>query len=299
MKGDGIIMVKFCVSTDSGCDLPATFCAERNIYAYRMKYIIDNNEFIDLMDPEDCVQFYNKMRAGALPRTSQITPFEFLDFWTKIFHDSHLPIVHIALGSAISGTYANALIAKNLFLDAHPEAKIYIIDSTLASIGYGMLCIWAAELRDSGKTPEECAEWLEKQKLYINTYYTTNDLKYLCRSGRVSKAGAVVGTALSINPILNLDQEGHLVVREKVRGRKKAFNRIYEIVQELVINPEEQVVYICHSDCNKEEVDAFSDSLIEKIHFKKSFISYIGPTIGSHSGPGLIAAFFTGQPRSM
>jgi fatty acid-binding protein DegV len=109
----------------------------------------------------------------------------------------------------------------------------------------------------------------------------------------------VVATALSINPILNLDKEGHLIVREKVRGRKKAFNRIYEIVEELVINPQDQIVYICHSDCEKNEVEAFSNTLIQRIGFKDSFISYIGPTIGAHSGPGLIAAFFTGQPRFM
>jgi len=102
---------------------------------------------------------------------------------------------------------------------------------------------------------------------------------------------------LRINPILNLDKEGHLVVQEKVRGRKKAINRILEIVQERVTDPSEQTVYICHSDCKAEEVEAFSQMLIDRIGFKDSFISYIGPTIGSHSGPGLIAAFFIGKPR--
>ena len=226
-----------------------------------------------------------------------MTPFDFVDFWSDLDRFK-LPIVHIALGSAISGTFANAKIAQDLILKSHPEAKIYVVDSTLASIGYGMLCIWAADMRDEGKTPEECVEWLEKQKIFINTYYTTNDLKYLHRSGRVSKAGVVVATTLSINPILNLDKEGHLIVREN-RGRKKAFNRIYEIVEELVINPQDQIVYICHSDCEKNEVEAFSNTLIQRIGFKDSFISYIGPTIGAHSGPGLIAAFFTGQPRFM
>jgi DegV family protein with EDD domain len=298
MKGDNI-MVKFCVATDSGCDLPATFCKERSIYAYPMKYTLENTEYQDMMDPKDCLEFYNQMRNGAVPHTSQMTPFDFVDFWSDLLDRFKLPIVHIALGSAISGTFANAKIAQDLILKSHPEAKIYVVDSTLASIGYGMLCIWAADMRDEGKTPEECVEWLEKQKIFINTYYTTNDLKYLHRSGRVSKAGVVVATALSINPILNLDKEGHLIVREKVRGRKKAFNRIYEIVEELVINPQDQIVYICHSDCEKNEVEAFSNTLIQRIGFKDSFISYIGPTIGAHSGPGLIAAFFTGQPRFM
>ena len=154
-----------------------------------------------------------------------------------------------------------------------------------------------ADMRDAGSTPEECVADLENRKKNINTYYTTNDLKYLYRSGRVSKAGVIVATALNINPILNLDKEGKLIVQEKIRGRKNAFERIYAIVKELVIAPETQTVYICHSDCRPEEVRSFSDTLLERFHFKGSFISYIGPTIGSHSGPGLIAAFFEGQPR--
>ncbi len=292
-------MQKFCVATDSGCDLPDIFCKEHSIYAYCMKYIINGNEYFDRMDAKFATDFYNKMRNGAVPVTSQMTPLEFIEFWAKLWKDLNLPIVHIAMGSGISGTCANANIAKRLFLESHPEAKIYIVDSTLASIGYGMLCIWAAEMRDAGKTPEECVEQLENRKLYINTYYTTDDLKYLYHSGRVSRAGVIVATALNVNPILNLDKEGHLIVREKIRGRKKALDRIYDIVQELVIAPEDQTVYICHSDCKAEEVKSFSDTLIKKFNFKESFISYIGPIIGSHSGPGLIAAFFTGKPRFM
>ncbi|MGI6711496.1 MAG: DegV family protein [Bacillota bacterium] len=292
-------MQKFCVTTDSGCDLPAAFCEEHGIYVYRMKYTINGNKYFDLMNANFATEFYNNMRNGAVPVTSQMTPFDFIDFWTKIWNDLKLPIVHIAMGSGISGTYANTQIAKELFLKSQPEAKVYVVDSTLASIGYGMLSIWAAEMRDAGKTPEECVEQLENRKLYINTYYTTDNLKYLYRSGRVSKTGAIVSAALSINPILNLDKEGHLIVREKIRGRKRALNRIYDIIQELVIAPEDQIVYICHSDCKEEEVKSFSDTLINKLNFKGSFINYIGPIIGAHSGPGLIAAFFTGKPRTM
>lgn len=290
-------MYKFSVATDSGCDLPAGFCSERKIHAYPMKYEIDEVEYTDKMDPVDCVKFYDLMRNGAVPKTSQMNPLEFVDFWTELYDSEHLPIVHVAMGSAISGTCANAKIAVDLFLEQRSDAKVFVVDSTLASIGYGMLCVKAADMRDAGSTPEECVADLENRKKNINTYYTTNDLKYLYRSGRVSKAGVIVATALNINPILNLDKEGKLIVQEKIRGRKNAFERIYAIVKELVIAPETQTVYICHSDCRPEEVRSFSDTLLERFHFKGSFISYIGPTIGSHSGPGLIAAFFEGQPR--
>ncbi|NLM21779.1 MAG: DegV family protein [Peptococcaceae bacterium] len=291
------MMGKFCVSTDSGCDLPAVFCKDRGIYAYHMKYIIDEKQYTDQMNPEDCIAFYNHMRKGAVPRTSQMTPYEFVDHWTKLWKEFELPIVHIAMGSGISGTFSNAVIAQNLFLDAQPAAQVFVVDSTLASIGYGMLCIWAADMRDAGETPEACVKWLEEHKIFVNTYYTCDDLKYLYRSGRVSRAGATVATVLNINPILNLDKEGHLIVREKARGRKKALKRIYDIVQELVVNPSEQKVYICHSDCKAKEVETFSQTLIDLCGFQDSFISYIGPTIGSHCGPGLIAAFFLGKPR--
>lgn len=290
-------MDKYCISTDSGCDLPAAFCQERRIHAYHMKYTIDEKEYTDQMNPEDCIAFYQRMRDGAVPHTSQMTPYEFVDFWSELLQKYDLPIVHIAMGSGISGTYANAVIAKDIFLEAHPGAKVFVVDSTLASIGYGMLCISAADMRDAGETPEACVDWLDSHKIFINTYYTCDDLKYLHRSGRVSKVGATVATILQINPILNLDKAGHLIVQEKARGRKKAFKRIYEIVQELVVDPTNQKVYICHSDCKAEEVQEFSETLVNRFGFQGSFISYIGPTIGSHCGPGLIAAFFVGKPR--
>lgn len=292
-----ITMIKFCVATDSGCDLPGAFCEERNIHVYRMKYYIGEEEYTDQMNPEDAIEFYNKMREGAVPRTSQMTPHEFMAFWAGLYKEHKLPIVHIAMGSAISGTYSNAVIARDMFLEEYPEAKVFVVDSTLASIGYGMLAIWAADMRDAGETPEACVEWLNKKKIHVNTYYTCDDLKYLYRSGRVSRAGATVGTILNINPILNLDKEGRLIVQEKIRGRKRAFRRIYDIVEELVVEPTEQTLYICHSDCKPEDVQTFTNTLIERIGFKDSFISYISSTIGSHCGPGLIAAFFVGKPR--
>lgn len=291
-------MTRFCVSTDSGCDLPADYCEERGIYPYRMKYAIDKTEYADRMRPEDCRAFYGRMRGGAVPRTSQMTVFEFADFWSGLYEKFRLPILHVALGSGISGTYANAVLAQKIFLEKHPEAELSVVDSTLASIGYGMLCIWAADLRDAGKTARECETFLNDRKVFVNTYYTTDDLKYLYRSGRVSRTGRAIATALNINPILNLDRAGHLIVREKIRGRGRALNRISDIVGQLVTEPREQTLYLCHSDCAEREVRSFSRGLTERFGFRDVFTSYIGPTIGSHCGPGLIAAFFVGKART-
>lgn len=132
----------------------------------------------------------------------------------------------------------------------------------------------------------------------MQPYYTTDDLTYLYRSGRVSKAGMVVAHALNINPILNLDKEGHLLVIEKVRGQKNTIKRIHKIIEELVVEPENQTLYICHSDI-PEKAKVFGDEIKEKYGFKDVYYTYIGPTIGSHCGPGLMAAFFFGKDRTM
>lgn len=290
-------MIKFCISTDSGCDLPEDFCRKRSIYPYRMKYTIDKAEYTDRMSPGDSHAFYDRMRGGVVPRTSQMTAFEFVNFWSGLYETNRMPILHIALGSGISGTYANAVLAKKMLLEKYPEAELFLVDSTLASIGYGMLCVWAAGLRDEGKTPEECEKFLNEKKIFINTYYTTNDLKYLYRSGRVSRTGKAIATALDINPILNLDAAGHLIVREKIRGRGRALGRISDIVGQLVTEPEKQTLYLCHSDCSEKEVHSFAEQLTERFGFRETFFSCIGPTIGSHCGPGLIAAFFVGKAR--
>lgn len=290
-------MQKFIVTTDSGCDLPLSVCLEREIIPLQLKYIIDDYVYTDTMRHEDCEKFYDKMRGGAVPKTSQVNVFEFVDFW-KTLLSKGLPIVHIALGSGISGTYANGLMASKMLMDEDPNAKIFVVDSTLASVGYGILSLKAADMRDKGLSADECVTWLEEHKIEINTYYTTSDLTYLFRSGRVSRVGAIVGTMFDINPILNLDREGHLIVQEKIRGKKATLKRIYAIINELVVNPQEQTLYICHSDI-AEKAKVFGNEICKRFGFRDVYDTYIGSTIGSHSGPGLMAAFFFGKPRTM
>ncbi|MGI6538689.1 MAG: DegV family protein [Caldicoprobacterales bacterium] len=289
-------MSKFCMATDSGCDLPMSLCKERKIYPLQMSYYIGEDEFRDTMVHDDFKVFYDKIRNGATPRTSQVNVYEFVSFWESLLH-LKLPIIHICLGSGISGTYSNGMQAVDIMKEKYPDQDIYLIDSTLASVGYGMLAIKAAEMRDQGKTAQECVKWIEEHKIEINTYYTTDNLEYLHRSGRVSRAGAIIGTTLKINPILNLDKEGHLLVRERIRGRKATIRRIHDIVRELVVNPQEQTLYICHSDI-PEKANEFGEGLKQDIGFSDVYYTYIGSTIGTHAGPGLMAAFFYGKPRT-
>ena len=290
-------MQNFIVTTDSGCDLPYSLLQEREIVPFPIKYEMDGKLIADTMLHEDCKKFYDRMRAGALPKTSQINITEFIDFWRPLA-EKGLPIVHISLGSGISGTYANGLNAVSVLKGQVPDARIFLVDSTLASVGYGMLALIAADMRDRGKTAEECAGWLNAHKAEINTYYTTSDLTYLYRSGRVSRTGMIIAHALDINPILNLDLAGHLIVQEKVRGQKSTVRRIHDIIRELAVHPQEQVLYICHSDI-PDKAREFGNGIKEEFGFKDVYYTYIGTTIGAHAGPGLMAAFFFGKPRTM
>ena len=288
-------MARYCISTDSGCDVPISLLEERDIVPLHMEYIIDETPYEDTMRPEDCKAFYGLMRAGKVPHTSQINVVKFTEFWEGML-ERGLPIVHICMGSGISGTFNNAQTAAEMFREDHPDTPIYLVDSTLASTGYGMLALKAADMRDVDCTPEECVKWLEENKANVNTYYTTSDLTYLYRSGRVSRTGMVVAHALNINPILNLDVGGHLIVTEKVRGQKATEKKIENIIKELAVEPENQTLFICHSDI-LEDAQRFGEKLREDIGFKDVYYTYIGTTIGTNCGPGLKAAFFFGKPR--
>lgn len=289
-------MSKFIVTTDSGCDLPLEFCTQRDIIPMKLSYAIDGKEYEDTMEMSDLKAFYDGMRAGAVPKTSQGTPYRFEQFWTPML-DKKLPIVHISLGSGISGTYASTVQAAEIIMSEHPDADIKVIDSTLASVGYGMLAIMAADMRDAGADAGQCAEKLEEVKANINTYYTTGDLEYLYRSGRVSRAGMVIAHALNIWPILNLDLDGHLIVQAKERGKKKTVEHIHNVIRQLCIEPENQTLFICHSDI-EEEARQFGEKIREEFGFKDVFYTSIGTTIGANCGPGLMAAFFTGKKRT-
>jgi len=293
--------MSFIITTDSGCDFPLQVMKDHNVIPFIMDYDIDGTMYPDTMLPEDCHEFYEKMRAGAIPHTSQINMQQFMDFWRPMLSEGK-PIIHISLGSGVSGTYRNGTLAAEELKEEFPDSRILVVDSTLCSTGYGMLCIKADEMRREGKTAEEAFAWLDAHKIEINTWYTTDELKYLRRSGRCSRASAAIGTMLKICPILNLDSEGHLIVQERVRGLKPTIARIHKIIEGTLDGSPtpaaEQTLYICHSDVLPQAKE-FGEALKEEFGFKDTYYTYIGPTIGSHCGPGLFAAFYFGKPRDM
>jgi len=288
-------MAQFILTCDSSCDMNYSTLMEHDVRPIMMHYELDGKLYEDSMQEADILAFYDKMREGGMPRTSQINAMEMVNFWEPMLTEN-LPIVHISLGSAISGTYSNCMLARDMLLEKHPDATIIPVDGTSASAGSGMMIMKMVEMRDAGCSAEESVAWLDEHKKEFHAYYTTKDLTYLCRGGRVSKAGAVLGSVLNINPLMNLTVAGELKVQEKIRGEKALIKRLHTIVKHTALQPEEQTLYVAHSDCI-EKARLIGEGLKEELGFRDVYYSYIGAIIGCHTGPGLVAIFFTGKPR--
>ena len=287
--------LNYIISTDSGCDLSIEVLKENNIIPLFMHYYDDEGIYTDTMESEDIIKFYHNMISGKMYKTTAVNISEGYDFFKKLIEYGK-PIIHISLGSGISGTYNNMEKAKELILNDYPNVDITIIDSTLASLGYGLLVLEAATLRKEGKTKEEVINYLESVKLGVNPYYTTNTLTYLARGGRVTKIASIFGNVLSIRPILRLDDKGCLLVHTKGHGKKNTMKKIVELVKEAGIDLRNQTLYISHSLAIDDAIE-YGELLKKELGFKDILYSYIGTIIGSHTGPGLVAVFFHGKDR--
>ena len=289
--------MSYIITADSGCDLPLEVLEKNNVIPLFMNYYIEGDEHTDTMIDADIVDFYNIERTGIVPTTSQISPTKYVEFWKELIKEGNEEIVHISMSSGISGTYNNGVNAAEMINEIYPDVKIYVIDSLFASTGEGMLVLEAVRMRNQGKTAKECAEWIEKNKLCINSLITTGNLNYLHKGGRVSKTSAIFGTALKINPVIRLNKAGELKVTDKIRGEKAVLEMIVKEVEATVISPEKQTLYISHAD-NIEKAKQYGAAIMEKVPFRDVKYYYIGTTIGSHTGFGLIATFFFGKQRT-
>jgi DegV family protein with EDD domain len=243
----------------------------------------------------DIHEFYESLRKGQKSITSLVNTEAFLSFFEPILQ-SGKDILYIAFSSGLSGTYSASLIAIEELLETYKDSKILAVDTKAASVGEGLMVYTAAMKRSEGYSIEEVAEWISSNVLNLCHWFTVDDLNHLKRGGRVSALSATLGTALNVKPILHVDNEGHLIPMEKVRGRKKSLFELLDHMVETCTNPEEQVVFIGHGD-TVEDAEFLAGLIKEKLNVNKIHISPIGPVIGTHSGPGTIALFFFGTKR--
>lgn len=286
------------IITDSNCDLTAEYLKENNIPVIPFYFNLKGQDYADDFGKSiSYKEFYDELRNGEMPTTAQITPFIFEEYFRKYISEDY-SIVYIGFSSALSGSYNNSVLAKSKILEEEPNADITVIDTKSATIGQGLLVFYACEMLKQGKSKEDIVNWIEDNKLKVNIYFTVDSLDHLKRGGRLSATSAAFGTLLDIKPILIVDNEGKLVPIKKVRGRKKAIRELLGELENKIINPEEQTIYITHGDCIEDAI-YLRDLLMREIKVKNVVINYLGPIIGTHTGPGLICIAFVGKGRKI
>ena len=290
-------MRKYFITTDTTADLPADYLKEHEIGLMSLTYTIDGTSYT-WDNPLPVKEFYAKMQNGSLPTTSQVNPEEAKEVFEKIIKEQDADILHIAFSSGLSGTYNNVRLAAMDLEEQYPDHKIVVIDSLAASMGEGLLVHKAVLLKEAGKSLEETAAWIEENKLHLVHNFTVNDLFHLYRGGRVSKTTAVVGSMINIKPVLHVDNEGHLIPVSKVRGRKKSLIALVDSMEKQMGSWKDQndVVFIAHGDC-EEDAQFVADLIRERLGLDSFSINYIGPTIGAHTGQGVVALFYLGEYR--
>lgn len=285
----------FVLLTDSSADLDASLASELDVEVMPLTVSVDGGEYVP-GNELDIKGFYDSLRAGKSATTSAINLDTALVIMDKYLSEGR-DLLYVAFSSGLSSTAQTGMLAADEMREKYPDRKIYVVDSLCASLGQGLLVYYASQLRSEGKSIEEVRDWLEANKLNLSHWFTVDDLHHLKRGGRVSAATAVVGTMLSIKPVLHVDNEGHLVNVSKARGRKPSIQALAAKLGETGIgDPADQVIYISHGDC-LEDAEYLAGIIREKYNPKKIVIGYVGAVIGAHSGPGTLALFFLGKER--
>jgi DegV family protein with EDD domain len=289
-------MESFKIFTDSTADLPKEYMEKHGIGCLHLSYILDGNSYGK--DRElDWHVFYAMMRSGKMPSTSQVNPEEAKEAFLSALKENK-KILYIAFSSGLSGTYNSGVVAAKEIMEEDPTCQIIVIDTLAASLGEGLLVHKAVTMRDEGKSIEEVAQWVQDHLLNMVHAFTVDDLFHLFRGGRVSRATAVLGTLASIKPQMHVDDEGHLVLIGKVRGRKKSLIGLVDYMEKQIgsFRDKNDVVYISHGDALA-EAEFVRDLVMERFGIQHFLINNVGPTIGAHSGPGTMALFFFGDKR--
>ena len=285
----------FIISTDSGSDLTQAYCQENGVVCLELSYTIAGETYTSFDPRMSYKQFYDLVRQGEMPVTQQVNPQQFVEVWEPLLQQGN-DILHIGFSSGLSGTFNSSCMAADELCEKYPEATILTIDTLAASLGQGLLVHYAVKMKQDGTEMQEIADWLENNKLNMVHNFTVDDLNHLHRGGRVSKATAIVGTALGIKPALHVDNDGHLINISKVRGRKASLKWLVDRMEELVGDWENEEFFISHGDC-LEEAQFVADEVSKRLGITKYTIGYVGPVIGAHAGPGVVALFFMGKER--
>ena len=293
-------MSEYILSCCSTADLTQEHFGSMDIHYICFHFELDGKQYLDDLGKSIAFHdFYQAMKNGAETRTSQINAEEFIQYFTPFLEEGK-DILHLTLSSGISGVYNSAMIAREELMEKYPDRKIYIVDSLAASSGYGLLMDKLADLRDEGMDIDSLYSWAEENKLKLHHWFFSSDLTFFVKGGRISKTAGFVGSVMDICPLLNVDYQGKLIPRFKIRTKKKVIQAIANKMEEFAQNGLEYSgkCYMSQSDC-PEDANAVAKLVEERFPNLngKVEINDIGTTIGSHTGPGTVALFFWGSER--
>lgn len=290
-------MRNFVIMTDSCADLPASVVEQLGIEVLPLMFNLDNKDYHNHPDNREMGPkvFYDLLRSGKTATTSAVNVGQYTEAMEPLLQEGKDVLV-LAFSSSLSTTYNSGVIAAEELAEKYPERKIYVVDTLCASLGQGLFVYLAAQKRDEGMDIEQVRDWAEANKMAVAHHFTVNDLFHLKRGGRVSAATAVVGTMLSIKPVLHVDDEGHLVSVSKARGRAASIRALFETMEKTVVDPESQTVFISHGDC-VEDAQKLADMIRARWNVRDVILNEIGPVIGAHAGPGTVALFYMASQR--
>ena len=289
-------MPKFIVTIDSSCDGDLNELNNKGVDTICYHYSDGVTDFLDDMNHARGKKFFENMREGTKYSTSQLNQYAYYQFFKKNLA-TNKNIIHISLTEGLSGSINQARLAARQLKEENPSSNIQIIDSLIACNGELVLLDKVLELqKENKKDVFEAARELQDFASTVNTHYTTDTLTYFVRGGRLSRVAGLVGTVLRINPVLTCAPNGNLKIEKQIRGRKAAYNYIVSEAKENAKEASKQTVYICHAD-NIDGANEMKELLLREVGFKEAKLYQMGPIIGSHTGPGLIAVFYVGKRR--
>lgn len=289
----------FEIVTDSSCNLKEEMIDEFGLHVLPLTFMVDGEQRQSYLKGQvtDLQQFYTMMREGKVITTSlpNLADSEAL---LRGLLEAGRDVLYLGFSSGLSGTFEVISLLCNQLAAEFPERKIFSVDTLAASGGEGLLVWHAVQKAREGLSIEELRDWVEQHKLNLAHWFTVDDLMFLWRGGRVSKTSAWAGTLLNIKPVLHVDDEGHLIPMEKVRGRKKSLNALVDHMEKSAIPPlADQMVFITHGDC-LEDAEYVADKVRERFGVRDVVINYVDPVIGAHSGPGTMALFYMAESRN-
>ena len=290
-------MNDYVLLTDSSADLTDALVKELGVEVLPLSFTMRNKTYRNWpdnreIDPKD---FYRQLREGEMATTSAVNVSDFTETIEPHLKEGRDVLV-VAFSSGLSATCHSAQIAAQELSEQYPERKVYVVDSLCASLGQGLLVWYAARMKNEGRGIGEVRDWLEENKLHLCHWFTVDDLHFLKRGGRISSATAVLGTMLSIKPVMHVDDEGHLTKVGTARGRNASLKALVDHMAETAIDPAGQTGFISHGDCEG-DANRVAEDVKRRFGVQTVVLNNVGPVIGAHSGPGTVALFFLGRHR--